>query len=198
MKMNNKTLFLISAFALIMIIGISSVSAYDYIYGNDLYPVYKYYDDSAKYNNIPIVTGPFPRAYLWNRDAENGKNVDFLFDDFHHYDDFIGYKDLDVFDPSTGTVEVIRSETSTPLDLSQIPSGMQTFGDHVYGYLPGCLLYRKHYNHEHPWDLEVQEYDYGYGYDYGYYTPFLAYRNKPVSCPSCQQRSICQLTHSCA
>jgi hypothetical protein len=195
--MNNKIIFTISAimiFAFALAI-IPSASAYDYLIGDDLYPTYRYYDDSAKYNNIPTVAGPFPRGYLWNWNADNGNNVDFLYDDFNHYDDFIGYKDVDVFDLTTGTTEVIRSENSRPLDTSQVVSGYQTFGDHVYGFMPGpngdCMMYRKHYNHEHPWELEIQE------YNYGYFTPFLAYKKTPVTCPSCQQRSICELTHNC-
>lgn len=196
--MNNKILFLINAFILIFLISLTSTSAYSYIYGSDLFPMYNYYDDEDdKYDHIPTVTGPFPRGYLWHRDAENGKDVDFLFDDYNHYDEFIGYKDLDLFYPD-GRIEVIRNHDSRELDLSHIPEGTKTFGKHVYGYIPGpegdCVMYRKHYHHEHPWDLEIDEYEFGYeyGYEYGYYTPFLAYRNTPVQRHNCQSISACE------
>ena len=193
--MNKKILFSISALILVFLISITTTSAYSYIYGPDLYPVYNYYgNEDDKYDNIPIVTGPFTRGYLWHRDAEDGKDVDFLFDDYNHYDEFIGYKDLDVFLPSQGIVEVYRNPDSRELDLSYIPEGTKTFGKHVYGYIPvsgeECAMYRKHYQHEHPWDLEVNEYEFGYGY--GYYTPFLAYRNKPVYPKTCQSISACE------
>nr|MCK4930270.1 hypothetical protein [Nanoarchaeota archaeon] len=183
--MNNKLLFLTTAL-FIFLISFTSVNA-SYIYGPDLYPVnpsYLYYKD---YENIPIVTGPFPREYLFHRDM--GKDIDFVIDDFGHFDEFIGYKDLDLFYPEQGIIHVIRNPSSRELDLSHIPEGMKTFGNHVYGYIPGpdgsCVMYRKHYHHEHPWDLNV---DYGYGY----YTPFLAYRNKPIQRQGCQQISACE------
>src|SRR4030043_888717 len=172
---------------------------YPFLVYPDLYPVstnYLYYDDD-KYDNLPIVTGPFPRYYLFNTNAD--EDIDFAHDDFHHYDEFIGYKDLDVFYPSLGVVEVIRNENSRELDLSYLPEGYGTFGLHVYGYIPGpdgsCAMYRKHYMHEHPLELESYEYNYGYNYGYGYYTPFLAYRTTPAYTNSCQSITGCQYSY---
>lgn len=202
--MSSKTIFLISAFVLFSLISISSISAYSYLPGYDLYPVYNYYGYDDKYNNIPIVLGPYPRSYLWHMDAENGKNTDYLIDDFNHYDDFIGYKDLDLIYPN-GMVEVIRNENARETDTTNsldIPEGMKTFGNHVYGYIPGpngsCIMYRKHYSHEHPWEVEEYNYNYAYGYGYGYYTPFLAYRAQPVYKPSCQSISACEYRYCAA
>jgi len=171
-----------------------SYSTYSSLVYPDLYPVspnYLYYDQD-KYDNLPVVTGPFPRYYLFNTNMD--EDVDYVHDDFNHYDDFIGYKDLDVFYPNQGIIEVIRNENSRELDLSQVPSGFKTFGLHVYGYIPGpdgsYAMYRKHYMHEHP--LELESYEQGYNYGYGYYTPFLAYRNQPTYTRSCQSTSACQ------
>lgn len=165
----NKLLILTIAFALILLISLIGVNAYSF--QPDLYPVYNYYEENWRYDNIPVVTGPYPRGYLWHRDAyNNNRNTDFLYDDFNHYDDFIGYRDLDVF-YSDGRVDVIRNPSSRQLDLSQIPSDMQTFGKHVYGVLPDGSVYRKHYDHDHSWDL---------GPSYGYYTPFSTYRNMHI------------------
>jgi hypothetical protein len=156
-----------------------------------IYPDYFYYEGNSR---LPVVTGPYPQYYLVE------KNSDFRFkhDDFNHYDEFIGYKDLDVYYPNEGRVDVLRSEYSQELDLSQINTSMKLFGQHVSGVLPGGAIYTKHYMHDHAWDDEYYGYDYGY-YDYSnaYYTPYTSYVNKPVYNHPCQQMSICQATNSC-
>jgi hypothetical protein len=178
-------------------------SAYPNAYNPGLYPVYSiygsdyydYYNDDSygKYDSIPVVAGPYPRGYIV------GQN--YRFDDYHHYDEFIGYSDLDVFNPQTGVVEVIRNTNSQPLDRSQLPDNVTWSSGHVYGYIPGpdgtWLMYKKHYGDDHPWDLEE---DYGYydAYDYGYYNQLPYYRTTQTTCSSCQERSICQLAHNCA
>jgi len=219
MKASPNTIFCIllavASLAFIDIPGVSAYSYYSYnsyspydssyqyinnINNQDLYPVYSiygsdYYSDSDKYGNIPVVVGPFPRGYIASQN--------FRFDDYHHYDEFIGYSDLDVFNPQTGVVEVIRNTNSQPLDRSQLPDNVTWSSGHVYGYIPGpdgtWLMYKKHYGDDHPWDLEE---DYGYydtyGYNYGYYSQLPYYRTTQTTCTSCQERSICQLTHNCA
>lgn len=161
-------------------------------YGNYYYENYDYNNDNYQ---MPIVLGPYPRQYLWHPDSEEDVYADYVHDDFHGYDSFIGYKDLDIFYPD-GTIEVIRNPNSGELPAIDNPEGYKTFGSHVYGKIPGpngtCLWYKKHYD-DHEWD--VQAYDYNYGYDY--YAASLAYRITPTTCPSCQQKSICQLTHNC-
>jgi len=201
--MNRKILFSISAFILIFLISLSGVSAYYPSYGFDgygypgpgVYPNYYYYDDTYDEDDYkyPIVMGPYPRQYLWHKDADD--DFRFVHDDFDHYDSFIGYKDLDVYYPHLGIVDIIRNPDSTPLDLSQIPANMTTFGKHVHGYIPGGGEYVKHYNHEHEWEPEYG-YDHGYyGYDnYGfdYFTLWMDSMNKPVYNRPCQSVSACQ------
>jgi hypothetical protein len=197
--MNKITLALIGSIILVIVFlaSITSVKAYSYVYGTDYLPVvYNYYNNENQY--APVIAGPFPRGYIWNSEWGNGEDVTYRHDDFNNYDSFIGYKDLDVINPQTGVVEIYRNENSKELDTSYIPEDMKAHAMHVYGYIPGpsgsCpLMYIKHYNHEHPWDVEAQ-YDYGYGY----YSPLLAYQRTAPTCPSCQQRSICELTHNCA
>jgi hypothetical protein len=159
-------------------------------YGNYYYEHYGY--DNEDYN-MPIVLGPYPRQYLWHPEDDEDPYNDYLFDDFHGYDSFIGYKDLDIFYPD-GTVEVIRNPNSGELPAVDNPEGYKTFGSHVYGYIPGpdgtCLMYKKHYD-DHEW--EIQAYDYGYNY----YASNLAYRITPTATRPCQSTSICQLTHNC-
>jgi len=119
--------------------------------------------------------------------------VRFVHDDFNHYDDFIGYKDLDILHPD-GRIEVIRNPYGTALDLSPIEQymdEMETFGNHVYGMLPDGSIYKKHYHHDHPWNLG------GWNYGYGYVMPYPFYKSKPVYTGSCQSRSACQVTHGC-
>jgi hypothetical protein len=187
--------------------GDSNSYEYDSMPQGAIYPVYEYYAndnyDSAYnsyydgYNenyNMPIVFGPYPRQYLWHPYDENTPYTDYIFDDFHGYDSFIGYKDLDIFYPE-GRIEVIRNPDSGELPAIDIPEGYGTFGSHVYGVIPGpngtCLVYKKHYGDDHEWDVQT------YNYNYGYYASNLAYRKTPTTCPSCQQKSICQLTHNC-
>ena len=166
------------------LISLTSISAYY----RGVIPIYNYYDE---HDNIPLVVGPIPREFWVHQDAGR---VRFVHDDFNHYDEFIGYKDLDVFNPD-GTIDVIRNQNSIELDRSNIPEDMEVFGHHVYGVLPGGSTYRKHYLHEHPWDMDV-EYGHGYGYyGYGYFAPYLAYKNKPVYNKGCQPLSACQYRH---
>jgi len=192
--MNSKTIFSISAFFLVLLACITSASAYDYSYGSNIYPVYDYYGYDNEHYNMPITFGPYPRQYLWHPDSGEAAYTDFVYDDFHGYDSFIGYKDLDIFYPD-GRVEVIRNPDSGELPAIDVPEGYGTFGSHVYGTIPGpngtCLLYKKHYGDDHEWDVQT------YNYDYGYYASALAYRKTPTSTRTCQPRSICQLTHNC-
>ena len=173
---------------------------YDDNYDNGYYanPYGNYYYENYGYNNdnyqMPIVLGPYPRQYLWHPDSQEGVYTDYVHDDFHGYDSFIGYKDLDIFYPD-GTVEVIRNPDSTELPAIDNPEGYGTFGSHVYGRIPGpngtCLWYEKHYGDDHEWDVQ----DYNYGYDY--YAASLAYRITPTVTRPCQSISTCQLTHNC-
>jgi len=190
--MNKKPLFLTNALLLIFLISPMSASAYyPYLYDYGLHLQYHYYEN---HNSYPTITGPFPRYYLFHKDMN--KDIDFVHDDFNNYDEFIGYKDLDLFYPEQGVIEVIRNPSAREADwdTSFIPEDMQTFGKHVYGYIPGpsksWVMYRKHYHHEHPWDLSL--YEYGLSY---YSAPFLAYRNKPVYRKSCQLISPCEYKH---
>jgi len=195
--MNKKLLFLTNTLILIFLTSLTSVNAYyPYLYDYGLHLGYQYYKND---NNYPLITGPFPRYYLFHRDMN--KDINFVHDDFNNYDEFIGYKDLDLFYPEQGIIEVIRNPSAREpdWDTSFIPESMQTFGNHVYGYIPGpngtWAMYRKHYHHEHPWDIEV---NYKYGFDYGYVMPFLAYRNRPVYKKSCQSISACQYRYCSA
>ncbi|MBW2991522.1 hypothetical protein KY348_07530 [Candidatus Woesearchaeota archaeon] len=191
--MNTKLLFLTSALFLLFLISFSGVSAYyPQLFDYDYHIRYNYYEDDHKY---PTIMGPFPRGYLWHRDADKDKT--FTHDDFGYYDSFIGYKDLDVFNPD-GSIDVIRNPSAREADwdLSHIPEGMQTFGTHVYGYIPEpdgkCSIYKKHYD-DHPWELGI---DYGWGYGYGSYTPFLSYQNKQIYRNNCQSISGCEYRSS--
>ncbi|KYK27108.1 hypothetical protein AYK26_00210 [Euryarchaeota archaeon SM23-78] len=204
--MNKKIFFLTGALLIIFLISFSTANAYTYKYINpylypytntyasystpdpyiyhrvDTYPVYHYYEDDS---NLPLVTGPFPRYYLAHQDLGD---IEFLHDDFNHFDEFIGYKDLDIYYPNTGEIHILRNPNAREpnWDLSHIPEGMKTFGEHVHGWIPDYGYYVKHYNHEHEWEME---YDYDY---YGYFTPYLAYRTTPYQRPSCQSISACQ------
>ena len=201
MNKSNIKLVLIGSITLVIIflVSITSAKAYPYVYGTDYYPVVYNYYDNDQYQYAPVIAGPFPRGYLWNSEwgteLNNGDYITYRHDDFNNYDSFIGYKDLDVINPSTGVVEIYRNENPRELDTSYIPDDMRANALHVYGYIPGpagsCpLMYIKHYNHEHPWEMEAQ-------HDYGYYTPLMAYSKSVPACNSCQQRSVCELTHSC-
>jgi len=148
------------------------------------YTTYHYYANNDNYNNLPIISGPYPRGFLWH--------TDFSIDDFNHYDEFIGYEDLDLFYPEQGIIEVYHNPYSEPLDLSGLPEGMQIFGYHVQGLLPGGGIYRKHYHHEHPWDYE--EY---WRHNYDYFSSFWKYQNKPVYKHPCQSISTCEYRKCC-
>lgn len=191
--MKNKILSLTLSFMFILLISLTSVSAYyPYLYDYGAHTRYHYYEDDIKY---PIIIGPYPRYYLFHKDFD--KEITYLHDDFGGFDEFIGYKDLDIFNPD-GTIDIIRYPNAGSLDLSDLdlPEGTKTFGNHVYGYIPGpdgsYVMYRKHYHHEHPWEVEEYEYGYGYGYAHSYYTPFLAYRDTPVYPSRCQSISACE------
>jgi len=204
--MIKKILLITCAAIMLFLTIISAVNAQTGYYASSLvYPTYYYYQDSLYQDNenTPIVTGPFPRYYLANNDL----GIDeFHPDDFNHFDEFVGYKDLDVFN-CNGQVDVIRNPNAQELDLSQLPSGIKVATNvHVYGFIPaadgGCAMYRKHYGHEHAWELE-SDYDYGYDYNdnnydygYGYFTPFYSYRTRPVYTQPCQSIGTCQATRS--
>lgn len=169
-------------------------SLYGYNYNYNYYS-YSSHDDYYLdyYQKLPVLTGPYPRYYLFHKDL----GVEYKYDDFRGYDSFIGYKDLDVYYPSLGVVDIIRNPYSEELDKSIIPEGMQTFGQHVYGFIPGpngsCAMYVKHYGHEHPWEFE--EY---YAYASYYYTPLLAYKYTPQPVRSCQSINACQYNYCAA
>jgi hypothetical protein len=157
---------------------------------------YVYYGDNYYNGNLPVVTGPYPGQYLFHEDM----GIEYKYDDFRGYDNFVGYSDLDVYYPSTGVIDIIRNPNPKELDKSIIPEGMKTFGKHVYGYIPGpdgtCAMYTKHYGHEHEWEMDT--YSYGYDYSYQYYTPWLAYKTVPQTTRSCQSTSACQYNYCAA
>jgi len=165
--------------------------SYDNYFYNGFNPVYEYYGNGY---HMPEVYGPFPRQYVLYNDFFNGNNK-LIIDDFHGYDSFQGYKDLDIYYPD-GTIEVIRNPYATELPAIDNPEGYGTFGSHVYGYIPGpdgtCLMYKKHYGDDHEWGMP----DYNYGY--GYYTPFTEYQNTPVYTNPCQSTGMCQYRYSAA
>ena len=148
-------------------------------YYADYYGGYPYGPD-GNYARSPIVAGPYPRYYL----GYNNMNVRdyFLHDDFDHYDNFVGYRDLDVYNPD-GSVDVIRNPYGS-IDYVD-PDYNLTYRTasryNVHGVLPGGAEYVKHYYHDHAWDLG----EYDYGYDYGYFTP-ADYRSiRPVYTHPC-------------
>jgi hypothetical protein len=154
---------------------------------NDWMPInaaYYYYHEG---NSMPSVYGPFPQYYF----AHNDFNTNFHPDDLNHFDEFIGYQDLDVIYPAEGRIDVLRNPYAQELDLSDLPEGVQPFGEHVSGVLPGGAVYTKHYMHEHPWS------DDHYGGYYGYFTPFSYYTVKPSCTRSCQSMSACQYRYGC-
>ncbi len=162
---------------------------YDYTY-------YRYENG----NRYPVAYGPYPLYYL----VEEDRDIMLRHDDYNHFDEFVGYKDLDVYYPG-GRVDVIRNEYADELDLSDINTSMKGFGEHVTGFLPGGLIYTKHYGHDHSWDGcdygYYDEYYYGNGYynygAYGYNNPYSYYSNKPVYNHPCQQVGACASTHGC-
>lgn len=216
MSKMKKIFFLMSAVMIFMSAAALKASAYtasdynNYMPGSSIYPTYEYYGSNDFYGyddfghnafydfsyKMPIILGPYPRQYIWHPDGDDNPYTDYYFDDFHGYDSFIGYKDLDIYYPN-GAIEVIRNPDSRNLPAIDNPEGYKTFGSHVYGYIPGpggtCLMYKKHYGDDHEWGIQTYNYDYGYNY----YASSLAYRITPPTCPSCQQKSICELTHNC-
>ncbi|MBU1199014.1 MAG: hypothetical protein KKF46_04740 [Nanoarchaeota archaeon] len=187
--MKKQILVLISIIALLLLVAASNANALTPDYP-DIYPIYNYYDANSGYDKIPIVTGPFPRGYLWYQDTGVGCcGNTFLHDDFNHYDEFVGYKDLDVYYPGRGGVDIYRNPQATQLPSVDVPEGWGTFGKHVYGFIPGDGIYRKHYDHEHPWDVGVYQ-----GYGYAGYTGC----NTPPPCKTpCQSKTLCQARRGC-
>ncbi|MBN1792091.1 hypothetical protein JW826_00170 [Candidatus Woesearchaeota archaeon] len=183
----------LAAFMLLLTV-IMAVSAYPVIYPDfqPASPNYIYYNG---YDGIPTVAGPYPRYYIGFNDYR-GTRSNFRFDDFNGYDEFVGYRDLDVYYPDKGYVDVLRNPSASisPADVDpSIP--LDAKPAQVYGVLPNGGFYVKHYYHDHAWDLEG---GYGYGWgDCGYFTPIVAYRTKPAYTHPCQDRSICEATHSC-
>ncbi|MBN2052705.1 hypothetical protein JW756_04330 [Candidatus Woesearchaeota archaeon] len=174
----------------------SNWGSYDSYYSNYNYYYYDYHD-YGDYDNVrtPVVAGPYPRYAL----VYDNSGKFFHPDDFNHYDEFIGYRDLDVFNPD-GSVDILRNPDAAELDTSDIhvPEDMQRFGYHVSGILPDGSIYRKHYMHDHEWDYDYYGYDCGYNYGYyNYYTPFSKYQNRNVYTNSCRSTSACQLMHDC-
>jgi hypothetical protein len=190
---------LMGALATLMIIFtvVSAVDAYPFIIP-DLQPVspnYVYYGPGTNAPSnigIPTVTGPYPRYYTGFNDYRGRSAYQtFAHDDLNYYDEFVGYRDLDIFYPGRGYVDVARDPSASLDRLGTQPPGYSTTDPfNVYGVLPGGGVYRKHYYHEHPWDL---------GYDYGdiggYFQPTVAYVNRPVFRASCIPRSQCQALH---
>lgn len=181
-----------------------SPSMYPGIYSDyaPVSPNYLYYEDRHD-NRIPTVSGPYPR-YELRYDATlnsglilNGQRTGYMHDDLNHFDEFIGYRDLDVFYPGRGYVDVLRNPSAS-LDEIPLPDNLRVARSpsqsNVYGMLPGDAIYRKHYYHEHPWQIEGEGYEYGYGN----FIPNVAYRSKPIMTNSCGGTTICQATHCCA
>jgi hypothetical protein len=169
------TALLGAAMIVFTILAASGTSAYpddSDIYGNPGYYYYGQFYEYDTFNSIPIVAGPFPRYYLSH--YQDGTRSYFLHDDFNHFDNYVGYRDLDVFKPD-GTIDVLRNPQGTleAVDPDYVLTyRQQTGGYNVYGSLPGGSVYRKHYYHEHPFELE----EYGY-YDY---MPVRNYAVRPV------------------
>jgi hypothetical protein len=158
-----------------------AASAHDY-YGTS--PNYYYYENHA---SLPVVAGPYPRYYLGFNDYRNSGQA-FLHDDFDNYDSFIGYRDLDVYYPDRGYVDVLREPGSSiepPVLADQVYRSADEY--HVQGYLPNGGIYVKHYYHDHDWDLNEAQ-------DYSYFQP-IELSTRPIATHPCQSQSICQKTH---
>ena len=170
--------------------AMNAYAAYDF---GPTMPIYGYYEEDYRdYESLPIVVGPYPRYYLGFNNYKGQANDIFIHDDFNHYDEYVGYRDLDVYYPERGYVDVLRNPEAdiTPLEVpDRIYDSAKTY--HVQGVLPNGGIYTKHYYHDHEWDLE----EYGYGCDYGYYEPIVAYRTQPAVTKPCQSQTICQYTH---
>jgi hypothetical protein len=182
------------ATSMILFTVLSAMNAYAaYDFGPTTNYIY-YEQDYEDYEQLPIVVGPYPRYYLGFNNYRGQANDIFIHDDFNHYDEYIGYRDLDVYYPSRGYVDVLRNPSASiePIEPEhKVYNSARTY--HVSGVLPNGGIYTKHYYHDHAWDLE--EYGYGYGCDYGYFEPVIAYREKPIITKPCQSQSICQYTH---
>jgi len=189
--MIKKALTFVVAALMVFLTIISAVNA-ETLYNNwnsdysGHYNYYYYNNDYGNYDDvkIPVVAGPFQR-YALVYESSGGF---FHPDDFNHYDEFIGYKDLDVF-YADGRIDVLRNPSATELDTSDVhvPEDMQRFGYHISGILPDGAIYRKHYMHDHELGLDY----YDCGYDYDYFTPFSNYNTRPVYTSSCQSRNLC-------
>lgn len=156
----------------------------------------------AAYSNIPVVTGPYPR-YYFGLNNYRAEDYDFAIDDFHHFDSFEGYRDLDVYYPERGYVDILRNPDAdiTMPEYDESVFGIARDEVHIYGMLPNGAIYKKHYYHDHPTDCGYEN-CYGYYDAYAYYdygcptfTPITAYRKTPIVGRSCMPRSICDATH---
>ena len=192
MKLSMKMVIVGAIAALLLAITvISAASAYPYVLpelqgaGTNYY----YYGGYAggyynSYHNLPTVAGPYPRYYLGYNNYR-GNNYYFAHDDFNHFDSFIGYRDLDVYYPDRGYIDVLRNPGAslTPPELPDRVYNSSPHGYNVYGMLPGGAFYEKHYYHDHDWGLGY----YGYGslWGYNFYQPSVAYVNKPVFGHNC-------------
>jgi hypothetical protein len=161
------------------ILAATSATAYhleesDY-YGNPGYYYYGEFNEYDDFNSIPTVVGPYPRYYLSH--YQDGTRSYFLHDDFNHFDTYDGYRDLDVYTPYG--VDVLRNPSGTLEEVDpdyDLMYRQQEGGYHVYGILPGGDMYKKHYYHEHPFELE--EYT-------DFFTPARSYRVKPIYTNPC-------------
>ena len=152
-------------------------------------PNYYYYGDGS---GIPTVAGPYPRYYTGFNDYRGNAGDIYAMDDFNHYDDFVGYRDLDVYYPDRGYVDVLRNPTADIttdlLDPSIRVYNSSSYGYDVHGVIPGNGVYTKHYYHDLPWDL-------GYDYGFAWFQPVISYINKPVFKKACFSQSICTYNH---
>jgi hypothetical protein len=201
---------------MLFFMAISAVHAYSYIY-RESQPVgvnYYYYNNN---NPLPVVSGPYPRYYLVSSYSglNSYDNSPWLFDDFHNFDSFVGYRDLDVYYPDRGYVDVLRNGAASidPPTIENPVAGSSPYGYDVYGMIPGGGIYVKHYYHDISGEVDPYScgnyagygYDYANDYDYGCggysglgyasFQPSVAYIKKPVFANSCQSLSICQYTH---
>lgn len=191
--MNNNLIKKIITFAIaimaMFLMSLSLATAYSY----NPVRTFEFDDNYYAYNvnsNIPTVTGPYDKYYLGYKDF--GRYFDH--DDFNHFDEFVGYQDLDVFYPNKGQVDVIRSSYVKPINIADIPKDADlTKARHVYGYIPGEGVYRKHYYHDHVDYNDCATPNCGY-----YYTPMPVVIPKPVvTCNTCAPKSICSMNKIC-
>jgi|WetSurMetagenome_2_1015567.scaffolds.fasta_scaffold296597_2 hypothetical protein len=183
--MKNFLLWILTALLVLLTIMSAVHAAGAYSYYSQVNPNYIYYEG---HDSLPIVAGPYPRYYLGFSDqvgtdaAGNG----FLHDDFDNYDSYEGYRDLDVYYPDRGYVDVLRNPSGN-INQMDVPDRVARSADeyHVQGYLPNGGTYVKHYYHDHEWDLGNSQYD-GYGYGYGTsFEPLVYNRARPVFTNNC-------------